>query len=87
MTHSKSQYERARLPRNVSAVRFATVILPNPFAGGRGRAFNGDRLVSMNETSDCSDEVRKQWVKRATDSIWGPQSNGSLQAMGLGLRP
>ena len=40
-----------------------------------------DRLVSMNEFSNCSEGLRKQWVERITDYIWGSQSESSLQAI------
>lgn len=32
----------------------------------------------MSEFSDGSEEVRKQWVEKITDHIWGSQSNNSL---------
>ena len=37
-----------------------------------------DHFVNMNEFSDGSEELQKQWVKRITDHIWGSQGNSSL---------
>lgn len=37
-----------------------------------------DHFVNMSEFSDGSEEVRKQWVEKITDHIWGSQSNSSL---------
>lgn len=30
-----------------------------------------DHFVKMSEFSDGSEEVRKQWVEKITDHIWG----------------
>lgn len=39
---------------------------------------NEDHFVNMNEFSNGSEEVRKQWVEKITDHIWGSQGNSSL---------
>ena len=39
---------------------------------------NEDHFVNMNEFSNGSEEVRKQWVEKITDHIWGSQYNSSL---------
>lgn len=36
-----------------------------------------DHLVNMSEFSDGSEEVRKQWVEKITDHIWGSQNTSS----------
>ena len=35
----------------------------------------------MNEYSDGSEKLQKQWVERITDYIWGSQSNSSLRVI------
>jgi hypothetical protein len=35
-------------------------------------------FVNMSEFSGGADEVRKQWIEKITDHIWGSQSNSSL---------
>jgi len=40
-----------------------------------------DCLLSMNEFSDGSEGLRKQWVERITDYIWDPQSKSCPQAI------
>lgn len=37
-----------------------------------------DHFVNMNEFSNSSEEVQKEWVERITDYIWGSQNNSSL---------
>ena len=46
-----------------------------------------DHFVNMNEFSDGSEEVQKEWVEKITDYIWGSQSNSSLVPWDFILTP
>ena len=40
-----------------------------------------DHFVNMSEFFDGFEKVRKQWVEKITDHIWGSQNNSFLKVI------
>ena len=55
----------------------ATEDVPYRFRVRIPHADGEDHLVNMSEFSDGSEAVRKQWVEKITDHIWGSQNTSS----------